>query len=274
MWTRVNSGRIDLPLPIDSCFSVSLVSGAHTDHLLKTNSQLKYTPLADLIPVAVANPTAQLKAIGTMEAPITFANEHTTTFLMLSVPGLAWPILYGENHLQITNALVDHQALTITFRHPSLNATIKCQKGNPLHAFPHLTPANLSTRTTTDKNASSTASSAQVTCLLTGLPSPNQLRTRIQINRGLNIITICLFLTSSLIGSTYFSDSWLEGQKLNPDMEVISGPTNLSYSPSSVQLLTPPFKAKRKCTPSQPLQDSTTNTYEPNSNYATVFWHL
>ena len=42
--TTVNSGGIDLPLPIDSCCSVSLVSGAHTDHLLKTNSQLKYTP--------------------------------------------------------------------------------------------------------------------------------------------------------------------------------------------------------------------------------------
>ena len=150
---------------------------------------------------------------------------------MLSVPSLAWPILYGGNHLQITNALVDHQALTITFQYPSLNATIKCQTGNPLHAFPHLAPANLSTGTTTDKHASSTASSAQVTCLLTGFPSPNQPRTRIQINRGLNIITICLFLTSSLIGSTYFADSfWLVGQKLNPDMEVISGPANLSYS--------------------------------------------
>ena len=193
LWTRVNSGGIDLPLPVDSCCSVSLVSGAHTDHLLKTNSQLKYTPLPDPIPVAVANPTAQLKAIGTMEVPFTFANGHTTTFLMLSVPGLAWPILYGENHLQITNALIDHQALTITFRHPSLNVTIKCQTGNPLHAFPHLAPANLSTGTTTDKNPSSTASSAQVTCLLTGLPSPNQPRTRIQINRGLNIITILPF---------------------------------------------------------------------------------
>ena len=103
------------------------------------------------------------------------------------------------------------------------------------------------------------------------MPSPNQPHTRIQINRGLNI-TICLFLTSSLIGSTYSADSfWLEGQKLNPDMEVISGPADLSYIPSSVQLLTPPLKAKRKCTPSQPLQDSTINTYEPNSNYATVF---
>ena len=51
-------------------------------------------------------------------------------------------------------------------------------------------------------------------------------------------------------------------------MEVISGPANLSYIPSSVQLLTSPLKAKRKC---QPQQDSTTNIYEPDSNYATVF---
>ena len=160
LWTRVNSGGIDLPLPIDSCCNVSLVSRAHTDHLLKTNSELKYTPLTDPIPVAVANPTAQVKAIGTMEVMITFANGHTTTFLMLWVPGLAWPILYGENHLHITNALVDQQALTITFQHPSLSVTIKCQTGNPLLAFPHLAPANLSTGATTDKNASSTLSSA------------------------------------------------------------------------------------------------------------------
>ena len=186
-----------MPLPIDSC-SVNQESGAHTDHRLKTNSQLKYTPLADPIPVAVANPAAQLKDIGTMEVPITFVNGHTATFLMLLMPGLAWPILYGENYLQITNALVDHQALTITFRHPSLNATIKCQTGDPLHAFPRLAPTNLSTGATTENNATSTASSARFTCLLTGF----------KINRGLNIITICLFLTSSLIGSTYFADSF------------------------------------------------------------------
>ena len=100
LWTRVNLGGIDLPQPIDSCCSVSLASQAQTD-LLQTNSQHKYTPLTDPIPVAVANPTAQLKAIRTMEVPITFANGHTTTFFMLSVPGLAWPILWGENHLQI-----------------------------------------------------------------------------------------------------------------------------------------------------------------------------
>ena len=172
LWTRVNSGRIDLPLPIDSCCNVTLVSGAHTDHLLKTNSQLKYTPSADPIPVAVANPTAQLKAVGTMEVPITFANwTYNYIFYALGARFILADF--------VTNALVDHQALTITFRHPSLNATIKCHTRNPLHAFPHLAPANLSTGATTENNATSTASSARVTCFLTGLPSPNQPRTRI-----------------------------------------------------------------------------------------------
>ena len=70
LWTRVHLGGIDLPLHIDSCCSVSLVRRTHTDHLLKTNSQLRYTTLPDPIPVAVTNPTAQLKAIGTMEVPL------------------------------------------------------------------------------------------------------------------------------------------------------------------------------------------------------------
>ena len=39
---------------------------------------------------------------------------------MLSVPGLAWPFLLGENHQQSTKAIVYHHALTIIFRHPQL----------------------------------------------------------------------------------------------------------------------------------------------------------
>ena len=40
LWTRITSGGLSLPLPIDSCCSISLVSDAHTDHLLKTNKKL------------------------------------------------------------------------------------------------------------------------------------------------------------------------------------------------------------------------------------------
>ena len=39
LWTQVTFGGLSLPLPIDSCCGISLVSGAHTDHLLKTNKK-------------------------------------------------------------------------------------------------------------------------------------------------------------------------------------------------------------------------------------------
>ena len=128
LWTRVKSGGLSLPLPIDSCCSVSLVSGSHTDHLLASQPNLQFTPLSKKIPVSVANPNATLFATGTMQVPITFENRTNCTFLMLSVPGLAWPLMLGENHQITTKALVDHYALTITFRHPAINTTIQCEK--------------------------------------------------------------------------------------------------------------------------------------------------
>ena len=129
-------------------------------------------PLQTPIPVSVANLTATLKATGTMEVPIIFENNTTCTFLMLSVPGLAWPFLLGENHQQSTKAIVDHHALTITFCHPQLNTTINCQSGNPAQAFPSLIP-NQNSQT-----------AAPVTCLLTGLPTPTQLYRRIPLHKG------------------------------------------------------------------------------------------
>ncbi|KAL9971368.1 hypothetical protein ACROYT_G023884 [Oculina patagonica] len=97
---------------------------------------------------------SQLHAIGTMEIPIQWNNGKETTFQMLVVPGLSWPILFGENHLHSTQALVDHAAPSIHFRHPSMSFKITCSLQNPLtEASPKATPAG-------------------VTCLLTGAPFP------------------------------------------------------------------------------------------------------
>ena len=111
LWTRVKSGGLSLPLPIDSCCSVSLVSGSHTDHLLASQPNLQFTPLSKKIPVSVANPNATLFATGTMQVPITFENGTNCTFLMLSVPGLAWPLMLGENHQVNYLKLVLHGAI-------------------------------------------------------------------------------------------------------------------------------------------------------------------
>ena len=198
LWTRVKSGGLSLPLPIDSCCSVSLVSGSHTDHLLASQPNLQFTPLSKKIPVSVANPNATLFATGTMQVPITFENRTNCTFLMLSVPGLAWPLMLGENHQITTKALVDHYALTIIFRHPAINTTIQCEKDNPLHAFPSLVPPT----TSTNSASSSSATATPITCLLTGMPTPAQPKHRIELHRAFNLITVCITLTTALLGST------------------------------------------------------------------------
>ena len=56
-----------------------------------------------------------------MEIPIQWRNDRETTFQMLVVPRLSWPILFGENHLHSTQALVDHGDPSILFRHPSMS---------------------------------------------------------------------------------------------------------------------------------------------------------
>ena len=57
---------------------------------------------------------------------------------MLVVPGLAWPILFGQNHLRKTQAHTNHAALQVYFADPQLNFTVKCRDANPLDAFPSL----------------------------------------------------------------------------------------------------------------------------------------
>ena len=116
-----------------------------------------------------------------MQVPITFENGTNCTFLMLSVPGLAWLLMLGENHHIATLVLVDHYALTITFRHSAINTTLPCEKGN---AFPSLAPPT--TTTSTDSASSSSATAAPITCLLTGMPTPAQPKHCIKSHRGLN----------------------------------------------------------------------------------------
>ena len=79
---------------------------------------------------------------------------------MLVVPNLSWPILFGENHLRMTDANIRSKALTVYFADPSMNFDIKCYDSSPLAAFPTLDTGN-----------HRQSSVAHITCLLTPLPS-------------------------------------------------------------------------------------------------------
>ena len=80
LWTCVTSAGIPLPLPIDSCCSLSLVSKAHTEVIVKAHPTLKFTKLSTPLSVSVANPQAQLQAIGSLQVPIIWDNGRASVF--------------------------------------------------------------------------------------------------------------------------------------------------------------------------------------------------
>ena len=118
LWTPITSAGVALPLPLDSCCSLSLVSKAHAHTIAQKHPQLTFTKLPSPLPVAVATPSSQLQATGAMQVPIVWENGCPSIFSMLVVPGLAWPILFGQNHLRKTQAYTNHAALQVYFADP------------------------------------------------------------------------------------------------------------------------------------------------------------
>ena len=65
LWTRITSAGISLPLPLDSCCSVSLISQAHADVICKTHPAMKFTKLSTPLPVQwqIPKPNSRLLAL-------------------------------------------------------------------------------------------------------------------------------------------------------------------------------------------------------------------
>ena len=97
-------------------------------------------------------------------------NGRPSIFSMLVVPNLAWPILFGQNHLRMIEAHTDHTGLCVQFDHPSLKFTITCCDGNPLVAFPSLGKQYTSSTKGIANSVQSDVHSP--TCLLTPMAPP------------------------------------------------------------------------------------------------------
>ena len=223
-----SSAGVAIPLPIDSCCSVSLVSEAHANHVMTECPTLTFERLPTPIPVTVTSTDAQLKAIRTIQIPIKFGPGAESLFVCLVVLCLCWPMFFGHNHLQSTHALVDHGNLQITFQHPSMKFRLQCHSDNPLSRFPSLaSPAPISSQ---NVNPAGSAT-ATVTCLLTGMPSPVSRQKHITLHRGINLITVCLILSTPFLQSPQPNNYWLQGNKLVPGVHTLSGPIDLQQLP-------------------------------------------
>ena len=128
--------------------------------------------------------------------------------------------------------------LRVRFDHPSLKFTITCCVENPLAALPSLGKQYTSSTKVIANSVQSDVHST--TCLLTPMPPPTQSRERVTLHRGFNVVSICLLLASSLVGSSLLAGPmWQDGQEICPGVQVVSGPIDLTTVPSSLSLESP-----------------------------------
>ena len=131
-----------------------------------------------------------------MQIPVTWETKTETVFTMLVVSGLVCPILFGENHLYGTQALVDHYAPSITFRHPSMPFRVQCSFDNPFEGFASVSAPNGFFSHESGPTVPKPHVSA--TCLLT-LALPPSVHKRSQtLHRGLDFVTVCVTLSAAL----------------------------------------------------------------------------
>ena len=113
------------------------------------------------------------------------------------------------------------------FGHADMKFTVSCRTENQTMAFSDLKSHEIGPKipsTTNTHNATS-----NITCLLTGSPSPSHMRKRPTLQSGLNFITACLLSTSSMIGYSFTgNDLWLQAETLSPGIEALSGPVSLN----------------------------------------------
>ena len=138
LWTPITSAGVSLRLPLDTCCSLSLVSQAHADIICQKYPDIQFTKLITPLPVAVVTPDSQLMAIGMLRVPVVWETGKLCTFSMLVVPKQVWPILFGQNHLDMIGAQTDHTKRTVKFTDPDLNFTVSCPNENPVDMYPRL----------------------------------------------------------------------------------------------------------------------------------------
>ena len=110
-----------------------------------------------------------------------------------------------KNHLRITKAHTDHSGLKVHFADPPMNFTVTCRDTNLLDAFSPLRKQTSSSAPTgLSTSPPQGPSGANITCLLTAMPSPAHPSFHIRLHRGFNLVTLCLVITASLVGSTLF----------------------------------------------------------------------
>ena len=136
MSCKVQSGGINLSLPLDSCCSVSLCSLDHAKHMQAKYPNYKWVKLPSPIPIHVANEDAGLQGIGMQDVRIDWGPGKFSIHTMLVVPKLSFPVRFGNNHLELCDAVVSHKLKPCPF----ISDTPQCSLKSSAHLSHHVGP--------------------------------------------------------------------------------------------------------------------------------------
>ena len=89
-----------------------------------------------------------------------------------------------------------------------MNFIVQCRNDNPANSFAF--PSNISTNSGSVQ-LTSQESGANITCLFTGMPGMNSVKHSRQLQKGFNLIPICLSISASFLGTYVLNKNcWLE----------------------------------------------------------------
>ena len=128
-------------MPVSTGFPVSSISIDFARKILNASgNQTQLTSLHASTSNIVQADGSRLHSTNKVIVPLTFANNKTFQFEMLVIPDLKEDIIFGNNHLQKTDAAINFQGLTISFNDPCMNFELSCtcheqNNNNRLRAF-------------------------------------------------------------------------------------------------------------------------------------------
>ena len=135
------SAEKEITMPVSTGYPLSSVSLKHAKVVISSlGNTISIVPLKEAIPSIKGADGTLTKPCGTLNVPITFANKRTFHFQMLVVSALTCDLIFGNNHLVKTDAVINHSKRSISFNHEAMNFELNCTlltdlNSNRLHAF-------------------------------------------------------------------------------------------------------------------------------------------
>ena len=109
---------------------LSAVSLQHANEIVRSTQHTPITPVDHSRFNFSSENSSALTMCGTIIVPITFRNDRMVQFQMIVLDGLSEDVIFANNHMEKTNAILDYAESRIIFRTPDLNFALPCEKFN------------------------------------------------------------------------------------------------------------------------------------------------